>query len=99
LGELHVTFAGLVRRVVGSSEVRVTLPPGATLGDLLKELSARFGPEFEDYVLVDGEIAPHAVVLVDGQYAREVGGIDAPLDGGDPGQVEIVLLGPPLMGG
>jgi molybdopterin converting factor small subunit len=94
-----VIFAGLVRRVVGTSEIRLALPSGSTLGDLLRELSARLGPEFEDYVLADGDVAPHALIMIDGRYARELGGIHAPLGDREDSEVEIVLLGPPLMGG
>lgn len=99
MGQVKVTFAGLIRRTVGTSEMLVTLPPGATLSALLHEIGARFGPAFEEQVLVNGEIAPHAVVLIDGRYARELGGSHAIVDRHGSGQVEIVLLGPPLMGG
>ena len=99
MGQFKVTFAGLIRRVVGTSETLLTLPPGATLGGLLQELTTRFGPAFEEQILLHGELAPHAVVLIDGQYARELGGSNAALDRQGPGQVEIVLLGPPAMGG
>ncbi len=99
MGECKVTFAGLIRRTVGTSELTVDLPPGTTLGQLLEQLSQRFGPEFEERILVNGELAPHAVVLIDGHYARELGGSGARLDAQGPGHVEIVLLGPPLMGG
>jgi hypothetical protein len=94
-----VIFGGLVRRAAGTSEMLLTLPPEATLGTLLRELSARLGPEFEASLLVNGELAPHTVVMIDGRYARELGGLDAGLAREGPGQVEIVLLGPPLMGG
>ena len=94
-----VIFGGLVRRAAGTSEMLLALPAGATLGTLLRELGSRLGPEFEEYLLVDGELAPHAVVMIDGRYARELGGLEASLAGEGPGQVEIVLLGPPLMGG
>jgi hypothetical protein len=77
----------------------VSLPAGATLGDLLSDLTARFGQEFEDKILLNGDLANHAVVIIDGEYAREVGGMDARLDRQTPAQVEIVLLGPPLLGG
>ena len=99
MGQCKVIFAGLIKRVAGTSEMTVTLPPNATLGDLLKDLSARFGSEFEDKILMNGDLANHAVVMIDGEYAREVGGMDARLDRQSPAQVEIVLLGPPLLGG
>jgi hypothetical protein len=99
MAQCKVVFAGLIKRVAGTSEMTVTLPPDATLGDLLKDLSVRFGSEFEDKILMNGDLANHAVVMIDGEYAREVGGMDAPLDRQTPAQVEIVLLGPPLLGG
>jgi hypothetical protein len=99
MGQCKVVFAGLIKRVAGTSEMTVTLPPEATLGDLLKDLSARFGSEFEDKILMNGDLANHAVVMIDGEYARDVGGLNARLDRESPAQVEIVLLGPPLLGG
>ena len=99
MGQCKVIFAGLIKRVAGTSEMTVTLPPNATLGDLLNDLSARFGSEFEDKILMNGDLANHAVVMIDGEYAREVGGLNARLDRQSPAQVEIVLLGPPLLGG
>ena len=99
MAQCKVVFAGLIKRVAGTSEMTVTLPPDATLGDLLKDLSVRFGSEFEDKILMNGDLANHAVVMIDGEYARELGGMDAPLDRPTPAQVEIVLLGPPLLGG
>ena len=99
MGQFKVTFVGLIRRVVGTSEALLTLPPGATLGGLFQELTTRFGPAFEEQILVEGELAPHALVLIDGQHARSLGGSEAVLDGRGPGQVEIVVLGPPAMGG
>ncbi len=97
--QCKVIFAGLIKRVVGTSEMTVTLPAGSTLGDLLADLTARFGQEFEDKILLNGDLANHAVVMIDGDYAREVGGMQARLDRQTPAQVEIVLLGPPLLGG
>jgi len=97
--QCKVIFAGLIKRVAGTSEMTVSLPPEATLGDLLRELTERFGTEFEDKILLNGDLANHAVVMIDGEYAREVGGMNARLDRQPPAQVEIVLLGPPLLGG
>lgn len=97
--QCKVIFAGLIKRVAGTSEMTVELPADATLGDLLSDLTVRFGQEFEDKILLNGDLANHAVVLIDGEYAREIGGMQARLDRQVPAQVEIVLLGPPLLGG
>jgi len=99
LVQCKVVFAGLIKRVVGTSEMTLTLPPDATLGDLLTELSGRFGSEFEEKILMNGDLANHAIVMIDGEYARDLGGMSARLDRHSPAQVEIVLLGPPLLGG
>ena len=97
--QCKVIFAGLIKRVAGASEMTISLPAGATLGDLLRDLTARFGPEFEEKILLNGDLANHAVVMIDGEYAREIGGMEARLDRETRAKVEIVLLGPPLMGG
>jgi molybdopterin converting factor small subunit len=99
MAQCKVIFAGLIKRVAGTSEMTVDLPAGATLGDLLRDLTARFGSEFEEKILLNGDLANHAVVIIDGEYARDVGGMSASLDRPSPAQVEIVLLGPPLLGG
>ncbi len=94
-----MTFAGLIQRTVGTRETALTLPPGTTLAGLLQELAARYGPTLEEQLVYRGELSPHAAVLIDGHNAQELGGLDAVLDQYGPGQVEIVLLGPPVMGG
>jgi hypothetical protein len=79
--------------------MHLTLPSGSTLGTLLHVLTERYGEAFQELLLPDGELAPHALVTINGEYARQVGGANAILE--EPGgtQVEIVLLGPPPMGG
>lgn len=102
--QVRVTFVGLVQRVVGRREVLLSLPASATLRDLLDELASRFGPELEERLLDQGVLAPQATVLIGGRNALRLGGLDAPLGPGRavgeaPTSVEIVLLGPPVMGG
>lgn len=97
--EVKVTFVGLIQRVVGRHEEALRLPQEATLAGLIRELVFRYGRELEERLLENGELAAHATVLVNGQNALNCGGLGARLDQGSPNRVEIVLLGPPLMGG
>ncbi len=99
LGLYKVAFAGLIQRIVNARETTLTLPPGSTLGGLLHELTVRYGPEFQEQLTYRGELSPHATVLIDGHNAQALRGLDTVLDEHGPGQVEIVLLGPPIMGG
>jgi molybdopterin converting factor small subunit len=97
--DIKVTFVGLIHRLVRSREEFVTLPRGTTLGELLQELIARFGLELKEYLLQDGELAPFATILIDGRNALSQGGLGAKLSDDSQSHVEIVVLGPPLMGG
>ena len=97
--EVRVTFVGLIQRLVGSREEVVTLPPETTLGKLIEVLVASFGPGLEERLLENGDLADHATVLINGRNALTQGGLKAKISNGSQSHVEIVLLGPPLMGG
>lgn len=97
--EVRVTFVGLLQRLVGRREEVVLLEQEATLGGLLQELVARYGRELEERLLENGELAAHATVLINGYNALTRGGLTAKLSDGSQSHVEIVVLGPPLMGG
>jgi molybdopterin converting factor small subunit len=97
--EVKITFVGLIQRLVGRREEAVLLPEATTLGGLIEKLVARYGPELEERLLENGVLAAHATVLVNGHNALTQGGLQAKLSDGSESQVEIVVLGPPLMGG
>ena len=97
--EVKITFVGLIQRLVGRREEAVLLPEETTLGSLIEKLVARYGKELEERLLENGELAAHASVLINGRNAMTQGGLEAKLTDGLQSQVEIVVLGPPLMGG
>ena len=97
--EIKVTFVGLLQRIAGCREAAVSVPEGTTLGGLLRELVARHGRELEEHLLENGDLAPLATVLINGRNALSQGGLQAKLSDGSESHVEIVVLGPPLMGG
>ncbi len=97
--EVKVTFVGLIQRVVGCREETIPLPEEGTLRGLIRELAARYGQELEERLVENGELAAHATVLINGRNALNQGGLTAKLSDGSQSQVEIVVLGPPVMGG
>jgi molybdopterin synthase sulfur carrier subunit len=68
--------------------------PAATLADLLADLAAAYGPQFSRWVAADGVKLGPAVVLVDGQDARGLQGVDTPLKPDSD-----IIIFPPLPGG
>ena len=97
--EVKVTFVGVLQRVAGCREEAVLVPEETTLGGLLRELVSRHGGQLEEHLLENGDLAPLATVLVNGRNALSQGGLQAKLSDGSESHVEIVVLGPPLMGG
>ena len=78
-------------------EERVSVPDGSSVGDLVRELVAHYGPELEQRLMRGDELGPLATILVDGVNCAGQGGLDTRLSGQNV--VEIVVMGPPTMGG
>ena len=97
--EVKIIFVGLIQRLVGRREEAVLVPEEATLGGLIEKLVTRYGQELGERLLENGDLAAHAAVLINGRNAMTQGGLQAKLSDGSQSQVEIVVLGPPLMGG
>ena len=56
--------------------------PTATLGELLRALSARYGPAFRRWVLDQDELGQVVLIVINGHDARHQGGINARLSPG-----------------
>jgi molybdopterin converting factor small subunit len=97
--EVKITFVGLIQRLVGRREEAVLVPEETTLGGLIETLVARYGQELGERLLENGDLAAHAAVLINGRNAMTQGGLQAKLSDGSESRLEIVVLGPPLMGG
>jgi molybdopterin converting factor small subunit len=97
--EVKVTFVGVLQRIVGCREETISMPEETRLDGLLRELISRHGRELEEHLLENGDLAGLATVLVNGRNALSQGGLQAKLSDGSESHVEIVVLGPPLMGG
>ncbi|MBI4287732.1 MAG: MoaD/ThiS family protein [Chloroflexi bacterium] len=90
--QLTVKAFALLKERLGTGQVAVELKDGATLGDLIRTLGARYGHDLENILLTDdGALADEVVVsLNDSKVDRA----DAPLREGS-----IVFFIPPLSGG
>jgi len=66
----------------------------ATLGDLLRDLVAQYGHEFERWVLKDGDLWNLVIILVNGNDVRQMQKLKTTLAPGDT-----VVIFPPLGGG
>ncbi len=77
-GAMQVRFFAAIRECAGVSEIRWE-EPVATLGELLRALSARYGPAFRRWVLEEDDLGQSVLVVLNGHDARHHGGIDAAL--------------------
>ncbi|MFQ5912167.1 MAG: hypothetical protein ACE5JS_03185 [Nitrospinota bacterium] len=76
------------------------IPASSTLKVLLEHLIAANGPELRQHLLTkEGELLPTANLMVDGLNPLHRGGLEMRLCEEGETQVEIVVLGPPPMGG
>lgn len=88
--EMKVSFLGELCPVVGRREMRVVLPSGATLAELLASLVEKYGEAFRTRTLdAQGKLRRHIVVFINGRDAKERGGLETVLGGDD---VDILML-------
>ena len=95
--EARVRFFGPVRSIVGQKEQTLLLKDGATLRVLLEELGRSNGPEFQRYIVFQGDtVNPALLVSLNGDSLDEIQNLDLPL----PTTSTLdVMLAVPIMGG
>jgi molybdopterin converting factor small subunit len=88
--QIHVSYLGLVRNVIGCREETVKAAPGTTIGEFLQFLATKHGDPFRHSVLKNGgELRATAQVCVDDRDIDELNGFDTRLGEGE--QVSIVV--------
>ncbi len=90
---MTVQYFALLRDVTGKT-TEDWRELASTVGDLLRELAARYGPEFSRWVLDHGDLGKFAIVLVNGHDVRQLQRLATPLAPSDN-----VVIFPPVGGG
>ncbi len=93
---VRVKFMGDLPSLIGQRELGVTLPEGATVGDLLESLSRTYGDAFTCWAFSSpGKLRHTMLIFVDGQNIKLRGGLGAQLGNSE---VEVIML-PIIAGG
>jgi hypothetical protein len=87
---VRIRFMGELPAVVGQRSLELELPAGSTLNNALATLSDRYGEDFSSRVFSrPGKLHHYMLVFVDGQNAKDIGGLDARLGNST---VEIIMM-------
>ncbi len=87
---VQVKFMGDMPSLTGQRNLLVTLPEGATVGELFESLSGTYGEIFTSRVFRGPTKLHHTMlVFVDGENINELGGLAAKLGNSE---VEVIML-------
>lgn len=93
--KILVKYFTTLREITGKKEEQIEFTSAATVASLLKQLSKRYGKEFNDYVYDElGNLRGHLHFLVNGQSITSLRGLRTRLNEGD----QVAIL-PPVGGG
>ena len=98
---VEIRFYGMIRDVVGESQLEMRLPQDSTVADLLHSLTDRYGERFWQRVMDGpGRLNRFVELMVNGRQVDR-NGLDTPLAAGDKRQPVVinVLVLPPAAGG
>ena len=89
---MRVKFFAYLRDYAGCSETN--MPAAATIGELARVLSDRYGPRLGDKLLTaDGDLGTDLIVMVNGRHINHLGGINAALKDDDTVQIFPMVAG------
>lgn len=93
---VELSYLGLIARATGQRQERRELPPGATLGDLLRDLEREYGEQVGELLFGDGRgLLCSALVAIDGKAVRD---LETPLRQ-EGSAVRILVMSPMMIGG
>jgi len=93
--KITAKFFTTLREITGKKEDQIELTKPTTVSQLLKDLSKKYGKEFDDYLFDElGDVRGHLQILVNGQSITTMHGLKTRLK--DKDQMAIL---PPVGGG
>jgi len=93
--KVKVKFFTTLREIVGKKEEQIELSRSVTIETLLRQLSKKYGKDFEDYVYDElGNVRGHLQFLVNGKSVTALQGLKTKLKEED----QLAIL-PPVGGG
>ncbi|WP_309492951.1 ubiquitin-like small modifier protein 1 [Candidatus Hecatella orcuttiae] len=92
--KVNVKFFTTLREMVGKRNEEFTLPPTATVENLLEILCKTYGPSFAEYLFEGGKLRSYLQILVDGKNVNLLEGLKTRLKNG----TSLAIL-PPAGGG
>ena len=88
-----IRFFASIRNITGEKEIEWA-EPTPTLGELLRLLSDRYGPEFQRWVLDGENLGGSVMVVINGEDARHQAGLETRLT-----PTDVVSIFPIMAGG
>ncbi len=93
--KVEVRFFTSLREITGKKIEEIMLQNTITVGELLTELSKKYGKEFREYLYTQkGKVHGYLSILVNGKSTNILQGLDTELKEGDT-----VAILPPVGGG
>jgi molybdopterin synthase sulfur carrier subunit len=93
--KVTIRFFTTLREITGKKDEQIELERPVTVGSLLKQLSKKYGRDYDDYVFDElGDVRGHLQVLVNGQSVTALRELRTKLKDGD----QVAIL-PPVGGG
>jgi MoaD family protein len=87
-----IRFFASIRNITSVKEIEWD-DPTPTLGELLRRLSDRYGPEFRRWVLEDEDLGGSIMVVINGEDARHQGGLATQLAATDVVSILPIMAG------
>jgi len=93
--KVTVRFFTTLREITGKKEELLELPKPITVDAFLRQLSKKYGKEFDDYMFDEiGDVRGHLQVLINGRSVSTMQGLKTQLKDAD----QVAIL-PPVGGG
>jgi molybdopterin synthase sulfur carrier subunit len=93
--KVTVRFFTSLREITGKKEDLLELPRSLSVDAVLRQLSKRYGKEFDDYMFDEiGDVRGHLQVLINGRSVSTMQGLKTQLNDAD----QVAIL-PPVGGG